>query len=141
MCVLCEITTKIIRIVSLKLESLVPNETVCTELRSPVELDEGTLSFGVDEYESVDTETLDHTVGTRDGVVGKSKDTHEERIGSQRQPIVERVVSSLGLRKVKLRFRFGGVDEIDELNTILHCRGVRSSVSVRSEEWIATGTN
>jgi len=66
------------------------------------------------------TETLDHTVGTRDGVVGKSKDTHEERIGSQRQPIVERVVSSLGLRKVKLRFRFGGVDEIDELNTILH---------------------
>ena len=37
-----------------RLESLVPNEGVSSELRLPVELDEGSNSFGVDKDEGVD---------------------------------------------------------------------------------------
>ena len=44
------------------LESLVPDETVDTELGGEVKLDEAPLALGVDECVGVDTETLHHTV-------------------------------------------------------------------------------
>lgn len=118
--VLGEIATEEIRIVTLKLESLVPDESVSTKLGPPVKLDEGSLSLSIDENESVDSETLDHAVRARDGVVGERKDAHEQRVGSQREPVVERVVGGLRLGKVKLGFGLSGVDKVDELDTVLH---------------------
>ena len=72
MVALSKVAAKEVRVVSLELERLVPNECVCTEMRLPVELDEGTQSVAVDEDESVDAESLHHTVRARDGVDRKS---------------------------------------------------------------------
>jgi hypothetical protein len=74
----------------------------------------------VDENEGVNTETLEHPVRTRNGVVGEGKDGHEDRVGSEGDPVPERVVGGLSLREAALRLGLAGVDEVDELNTVLH---------------------
>lgn len=49
-----QISTVEVGVLSIELEGLVPHQTVCTEMRSPVVLDEGTLSILVDQPEGVD---------------------------------------------------------------------------------------
>ena len=50
------------------LQALVPIETVRSEVRLPVELDERTLAGGRNQDEGVDAESLHHTVTPRNSV-------------------------------------------------------------------------
>lgn len=84
------------------LEGLIPNETVNSELGLPMELDERRLVLGVDEDEGVDTETLHHSQGTRDGSVRKLPHLHVLRLRRESKPVPRVVVSGL-IEKLRAR--------------------------------------
>lgn len=81
-------------------------------------LDKSALAFGVDESESVYTETLHVSERSRDGPVGKNPRLHSGRLGMERHEVPGIVVGGLGLGNLLVRFRFDGMDEVDELDGI-----------------------
>jgi hypothetical protein len=107
-----------IGVLTLELESFVPNERVGTKMRDPVVLDEGALALGVDQSEGVDTETLHVSERSGDSSVGKDPRLHGGRLGVKRHEVPGVVVGSLSLRDLVVRLRLYSVDKVDELDGI-----------------------
>lgn len=125
-----KVAAEVVRVLSAELERLVPNETVRAQMRLPVEFDEGTLAFGVDEDEGVDAEALDHAVRARDRVVGQREERHEYRFGRKARPVPEGIMRSLRLRQGDLRSRLARVDQVDEFDSVLDEEHLHAGVTV-----------
>ena len=98
---------------------LLPHLGMHTEFRLPVEFHQAGLALVVDHAEGVDTETLHHAVGTRNAAVRHVPQGVVGGLGVQGDKIPEGVMRALGLWDVAVRVRFGGVDDIGELDAVL----------------------
>lgn len=114
-----EILAVEVRVLTSQLQGLIPNKGVDTELGSPDELDKVTLALGVDEGKGVDTETLHHAVGTRNGAITHGPGEHVSGLGVVELEIPEVVVRSLGLGNLVVRLGLASVDDIGELDGVL----------------------
>lgn len=108
-----------IRVLSSKLERLVPDQTVRAQFRSEVELDEGAFAFIVDESPGVNAEALHHPERPGDGAVGQNPHRHGGGLRAETHPVPRIVVSGLRLRNFVMRLGLEGVDKIGKLNRIL----------------------
>ena len=99
-------------------QRFVPHQPVCAEYRLPVELDERRRAVGADEPERVHTEALHHPVRPRDRPVRHRPHQHVRRLGEQRDEVPEGGVRGLGLGDLAIGFRFGGVDQVGELDAV-----------------------
>lgn len=113
-----KVATEVVGVLAAELEALVPDKSVLAEVRLPVVLDERTLSVLVDEdvcvlqKESIsrqlvikereqthNSETLEHAVRARDGVVGQREERHEDRLGRQGHEVPEIVLRDCDVRE------------------------------------------
>jgi len=115
-----EILAVEIGVLASKLQSLVPNETVNTEVRSVVELDEVALALGVLQSVGVDTETLHHTVRSWNTTVRLGPHEHVSGLRVEVLEVPEVVVSGLSLRNLIVWLWLSCVDDIWELDGVLN---------------------
>jgi hypothetical protein len=81
------------------LDGLVPGHRLQSELRLPVELDEGRLVLGIDKAEGVDAEAFHEAERAGNGAVGHDPHDHVHALRRQADKVPEIVVSRLRLRK------------------------------------------
>jgi hypothetical protein len=113
-----QISSVEIWVLSSKFQSLVPDKRVCTKMRHPVVLDKGALALGIDQSESVDTETLHVSERSGDGSVRQDPLLHSGGLGVERHEVPGVVMSGLGLRDLDMRLGLDGVDKVDEFDGI-----------------------
>ena len=102
------------------LESFIPHETMNSELRCPVELDEMTFPFGIDEGERIDTESLHHPERSGDPPIAHGPKDRVGSLGLEREEVPEVVVCTLTGGHLVMRFGFDGVNKVGELHCILN---------------------
>ena len=112
------------------LEGLIPHQTVDSELRCPVKLDEMTLSFSVNEGERVDAEPLHHPKRPWDPSVAHGPENGVGGLRLKGEEVPEVVVCGLAGRYLVVRLRLDGVNKVGELHGILD-EEHRNVVSVR----------
>lgn len=108
-----------VRVLSGNLESLIPHKRMNAEMRNPVVLDKCALAFLVDESECMNTETLHHTIGSRNSPVGSDPLLHVSSLLMKRNKVPSVVMRSLGLRYLIVRLGLKGVNNIREFDSIL----------------------
>lgn len=69
-----------IRVLTSKLESFIPHQGVDAQLWGPDELHEGSFTLSVDQRESVDTESLHHSIRSGSASVRHSPEKHVSRL-------------------------------------------------------------
>ena len=100
-------------------DGLIPNRRLQAELGTPMELDECRFAGVVDEAETMDTETFDHALRSRQRAVRHDPHHHVHGFRAERYEIPEGVVSSGRLRKAAVWFHLDGMNEIGEFDGIL----------------------
>jgi len=108
-----------IGILARKLERLVPDQRVDTQLWGPDELDKVALTLGVEKSEGVDTKSLHHAIRARNATVAHGPHKHMRGLGVVELEVPEVVVCRLGLGYLVVRLGFGGVDDVGKLDGIL----------------------
>jgi len=114
-----EILAVEVRILTSKLESLVPDKAVYTKMWSEVELDKSALALVVVKSVGVDTESLHHTVRARNASVRVGPHEHVSRLLVQVLKVPKVVVSGLCLRHLVVWLWLAGVDNIGKLDGVL----------------------
>src|SRR4030095_14029371 len=100
-------------------QRLVPHHGLHTELRLPVEFDEGRLALSIDQAKGVDAKPFHEAERARDRPVGHYPQRHMRALRVQRDEVPEIVMRSLRLWKPAVGFFLGGVDYVGKFDRVL----------------------
>src|SRR5262245_56868592 len=98
----------------------VPNDGLQSQLRFPVEFDEGRFVLGVYEPKGMDTEAFHKSTGARDCPVGHHPHDHMHAFGRETDEVPEVVMGGLRLRKSRVWLLLDRVDHVRKLDRILN---------------------
>lgn len=109
----------VVRVLSSDGLGLFPHEGSLALQRLPVELDKLGSSVVRHEAESVDTEAIHRSEGTRNSVTSHSPEQCMQRAGLLTEKVPSRVVGGCGLGDLVLRAGLNGMDQVGEEDCIL----------------------
>ena len=114
-----EVAPMEIGIGAVDLDRFVPHHGLQSELRLPVEFDEGRFAFGIDQTKGVNAEAFHEPERARDRAIRHDPHDHVHAFRHERDEIPEIIVSGLRLRKVAVGLLLRRVNQIGKLDRVL----------------------
>src|ERR1700724_1830733 len=104
---------------AIDLDRFVPDYRLHSEFRLPMKFHEGCFAASVNQPEGMHPESFHEPKRARYRAIGHDPHRHVNALWRKRYKIPKIVMSSLRLRESAVRFCFGSVNEIGELDRVL----------------------